>query len=80
MAVLFVLTKIFDKMAHKFVFNHFKWYIFPVHYGFVVGKSVSKNLLSFTSYVTLGLYSRAKMDALFLDLTTGFYSISRSEL
>lgn len=49
-------------------------------HGIVVGKSVSTNLLSFTSDVTSGLHSAAQTDDVFLDLANAIYNVLHNAL
>lgn len=71
-AVLSVPAKVFEIIIQKSLFNHVKNYIAPNQHGFVPGRSVNTNLLSFTHYVSSGLDSMTQTDAVFLDLAKAF--------
>ncbi|XP_055623503.1 uncharacterized protein LOC129766928 [Toxorhynchites rutilus septentrionalis] len=65
-------SKLFELIVNDAVFFEVKRYISPVQYGFMPGRSVSTNLLEFSSFCINRLEERAQVDAIYTDIKAAF--------
>lgn len=64
--------KAFEQLLHKYLSNYAKHLISSSQHGFVLGRSVSTNLLCVTQFVAEALDDRSQVDVIYLDLTKAF--------
>ncbi|XP_055614967.1 uncharacterized protein LOC129761281 [Toxorhynchites rutilus septentrionalis] len=69
---LSVASKLFELIVNDAVFFKVKRYISPVQHGFMPGRSVSTNLLEFSSFCINRLEERAQVDAIYTDIKAAF--------
>ncbi|XP_055622822.1 uncharacterized protein LOC129766324 [Toxorhynchites rutilus septentrionalis] len=65
-------SKLFELIVNDAVFFKVKRYISPVQHGFMPGRSVSTNLLEFSSFCINRLEERAQVDAIYTDIKAAF--------
>ncbi|XP_055614845.1 uncharacterized protein LOC129761159 [Toxorhynchites rutilus septentrionalis] len=65
-------SNLFELIVNDAVFFKVKRYISPVQHGFMPGRSVSTNLLEFSSFCINRLEERAQVDAIYTDIKAAF--------
>ncbi|XP_055623429.1 uncharacterized protein LOC129766852 [Toxorhynchites rutilus septentrionalis] len=65
-------SKLFEMIVNDVVFFEVKSYISPIQHGFMPGRSVSTNLLEFSSFCVNRLEERAQVDAIYTDIKAAF--------
>lgn len=75
---------IFSKLLEKFVYSHLlhlvKGVIIPEQHGFIGGKSIETNLLTFVNFLEGAFRDRVQVDAVYTDFSKAFDKISHQIL
>lgn len=73
-------SKLFEIIVNDAIFFHVKSYISATQHGFMPGRSVTSNLLEFTSTCINHLENRAQVDTVYTDLKAAFDCIDHGIL
>lgn len=65
-------SKLLELLVSSHLMSKFKCYISTSQHGFFPGRSVSTNLLEFSSFITHHMESRSQVDAVYTDLRAAF--------
>lgn len=73
-------SKLMEILVSNFLMSKFKTYISCDQHGFFPGRSVTTNLLDFTSFVTRQMEKRLQVDAVYTDLKAAFDCLNHTVL
>lgn len=73
-------SKLLELLVSNFLMSKYKCYISTSQHGFFPGRSVSTNLLGFSSYITRFMEARSQVDAIYTDLKAAFDCVNHAIL
>lgn len=79
-SLLCVLAKLFDMIMHSYLQRWFRAFPNDCQHGFVIGRSVDTNLVSFMDFVSPVVETRGQVDVIYLDLAKAFDRVSHGFL
>lgn len=77
-SILSCISKIFEKVLYKYIYNHVKTSITQHQHGFISKKSTSSNLLNFVEYTHEAFVNKFQVDAVYTDFQKAFDKVGHS--
>lgn len=79
-SLLSVVSKVFEKLIHKTLYNHVSKHIVVEQHGFTSRRSTVTNLVEFTNDLANNINSKQQTDAVYTDFTKAFDSVNHTLL
>lgn len=73
-------NKIQEKIIHKTIFSAIEKLLITQQHGFIKGRSVESNLLTYTNFILNAMNNKLQVDAIYTDLSKAFDKIDHSIL
>lgn len=77
---LCIISKVFEKLVYKEVYNHIKLGLSSSQHGFLKGRSTVTNLVTFNNYLTERMDNGCQVDVIYTDYSKAFDRIQHSKL
>ncbi len=74
------LAKLFEKIISKNIYSYMSSLLIENQHGFVKGRSIDTNLVTFTEVITESLRSQKQIDTIYIDFSKAFDSLDHNIL
>jgi len=79
-SILCTVSKVFETIIYDHLYSIVKTKIISQQHGFVQGRSVETNLISYTNYISQAMDSRIQVDAVYTDFSKAFDKLNHAIL